>query len=57
MMAAQLIAAHNAVMERYRRASINGQTFEVNRPPLFAPLPTFKSVAADGRLWPEAEVG
>jgi hypothetical protein len=31
MMAAQLIAAHNAAMECYRRAMIDGQTFEGRR--------------------------
>jgi hypothetical protein len=31
MMAAQLIAAHNAAMECYRRAMIGGQTFEGRR--------------------------
>jgi hypothetical protein len=31
MMAAQLVAAHNAAMECYRRAMIGGQTFEGRR--------------------------
>jgi len=32
MMAAQLIAAHNAAMECYRRAMIGDQTFEEPKP-------------------------
>ena len=31
MIAGQLIAAHNAAMERYRRAMISEQTFEGRR--------------------------
>jgi hypothetical protein len=44
MMAAQLIAAHSAAMESYRRAMIPEQTFEGRQ----SPQPTSRQGAAEG---------
>jgi hypothetical protein len=51
MMAAQLIAAHNAAMECYRRAMISEQSFEGRREPAPRASSSRSSGPTGRRIW------